>query len=582
MIETEGLTGADTLLRVLSHMGVDRIFSSPGSEWAPVWEAFAKAKAQSEGVPLYITSRHEEVAVGMASGYAKSTGKLPAVMIHTTVGALHATMALRGALHEQVPMVVFTGESLGFGEEAGPDVGAQWLGALADIGGPARLVDRCVKWSYGVNAKSLLPATIQRACQLAMSTPKGPVFVSLPMEYLFDKMTRNAAAENIPIPAPMADPAAIEELAALLAGAKNPLVITEEAGRDPGVVEKLVELAEILGGGVVESRASSYVNFPRTHPLHAGFEPQEFLQEADVIFLLGVIAPWHPASRKLNPATKVAVLSDNPLRSELPYWGYPVNQILTGEIEGSMKHLLEAVKKRIAKGNGDALRRAESWRTRHAARRASWQEDARRRKDQKPIDTRWVTHELAQVIPSDAIVVEETITHRLSIHRYLDMLKPGTFFAGCIGGLGTGTGTALGVKAAFPKRPVLCLIGDGAFNYDPGLAALGVCQEHNLPIMIVLFNNYGYHSQKSGVPRFFPDGFAVKNQDFIGISINPSPDYAMIARAFDGYGEKVEEPGEVRAALQRGLKAIAGGQMALIDISLAKAAETNERPDRAN
>ena len=197
MIETEGLTGADTLLRVLSHMGVDRIFSSPGSEWAPVWEAFAKAKAQSEGVPQYISSRHEEVAVGMASGYAKATGKLPAVMIHTTVGALHATMALRGALHEQIPMVVFTGESLGFGEEAGPDVGAQWLGALADIGGPARLVERCVKWSYGVNAKSLLPSTIQRACQLAMGSPKGPVFVSLPMEYLFDKMTKNAAAENV-------------------------------------------------------------------------------------------------------------------------------------------------------------------------------------------------------------------------------------------------------------------------------------------------------------------------------------------------------------------------------------------------
>ena len=582
MIETEGLTGAETLLRVLSHMGVDRIFSSPGSEWSPVWEAFAKAKAQSEGVPLYISSRHEEVAVGMASGYAKSTGKLPAVMIHTTVGALHATMALRGALHEQIPMVVFTGESLGFGEEAGPDVGAQWLGALADIGGPARLVDRCVKWSYGVNAKSLLPSTIQRACQLAMGTPKGPVFVSLPMEYLFDKMTKNATAENVPIPAPTADPAAIEELATLLASAKNPLIITEEAGRDPGVVAKLVELAELLGAGVAESRASSYVNFPRTHPLHAGFEPQEFLQEADAILLLGVVAPWHPASKKLNSGTKVAVLSDNPLRSDLPYWGFPVNQILTGEIESSVKHLLESVKKRIAKGNSVTTRRAESWRSRHEARKASWKEDALRRKEQKPIDTRWVTYELAQVIPADAMVVEETITHRLSIHRYLDMLKPGTFFAGCIGGLGTGTGTALGVKAANPTRPVLCLIGDGAFNYDPGLAALGVCQEHNLPIMIVLYNNYGYHSQKSGVPRFFPNGFAVKNQDFIGISINPSPDYAMIARAFDGYGEKVEDPSEVRAALQRGLKAVAAGQMALIDIRLAKAAETNERPDRAN
>jgi acetolactate synthase-1/2/3 large subunit len=547
-----------------------------------VWEAFAKAKAQSEGVPQYITSRHEEVAVGMASGYAKATGKLPAVMIHTTVGALHATMALRGALHEQVPMVVFTGESLGFGEEAGPDVGAQWLGALADIGGPARLVDRCVKWSYGVNAKALLPSTIQRACQLAMGTPKGPVFVSIPMEYLFDRMTKNAAAENVPVPAPMADPAAIEELAASLAGAKNPLIITEEAGRDPRVVEKLVELAELLGAGVVESRASSYVNFPRTHPLHAGFEPAEFLQDSDVILLLGVVAPWHPASKKLNSGTKVAVLSDNPLRSELPYWGYPVNQILTGEIESSMKYLLDSVKKKVSKGTGEANRRAENWRGRHEARRASWKEEALKRKEQKPIDTRWVTYELAQVIPSDAIVVEETITHRLSIHRYLDMLKPGAFYAGCIGGLGTGTGTALGVKAANPKRPVLCLIGDGAFNYDPGLAALGVCQEHNLPIMILLYNNYGYHSQKSGVPRFFPDGFAVKNQDFVGISINPSPDYAMIARAFDGYGEKVEEPGEVRAALQRGLKAVAGGQVALIDVRLAKAAETNERPDRAN
>ena len=201
-------------------------------------------------------------------------------------------------------------------------MGAQWLGALADIGGPARLVDRCVKWSYGVNAKSLLPSTIQRACQLAMGTPKGPVFVSLPMEYLFDKMTKNAAAENVPIPAPMADPAAIEELATLLASAKNPLIITEEAGRDPGVVAKLVELAELLGAGVVESRASSYVNFPRTHPLHAGFEPQEFLQEADAILLLGVVAPWHPASKKLNSGTKVAVLSDNPLRSELALLGF--------------------------------------------------------------------------------------------------------------------------------------------------------------------------------------------------------------------------------------------------------------------
>src|SRR5712692_3639889 len=218
MIETKGLTGAQTLLRVLGAMGVERIFASPGSEWSPVWEALAEPRAES--IPLYMSTRHEEVAVGMASGYAKSTGKLPAVMIHTTVGALHATMAMRGALHEQVPMVVFTGESIGFGEDAGPDVGGQWLSHLADMGGPARLVDRCVKWSFGVNTKSILPSTIQRACQLAMAAPRGPVFVSIPMEFLFDKMIKNPPSDRIAAPSPTADREGIEELAQLLSQAK--------------------------------------------------------------------------------------------------------------------------------------------------------------------------------------------------------------------------------------------------------------------------------------------------------------------------------------------------------------------------
>jgi acetolactate synthase-1/2/3 large subunit len=581
MVETKGLTGAETLLRVLAHMGVDRIFASPGSEWSPVWEAFAKAKAQSEGVPVYVSTRHEEIAIAMASGYAKSTGKLPAVMIHTTVGALHATMALRGALHENIPMVVFTGESVGFGEEEGPDVGGQWLGHLADIGGPARLVERCVKWSFGVNAKALVPATIQRACQIAMALPKGPVFVSLPMEYLFDTMTKNPPSENAPAPPPTADLQGIENLAEMLAGARNPIIISEEAAHRPLVVERLVEVAETLGAPVVESRSTGFLNFPRNHPLHGGFDPQEYLNEADAVLLLGVLAPWHPSSKRPGSGAKVAVLAENPLRQELPYWGFPVDLILTGEIESSLEHLLASLKKRVTSGGVEISRRAEKWRARSEERRRKWKEEALSFKDKKPIDTRWVAHELSQVLPADVMVVEETITHRLSVHRYLDSLKPGSFFAGSIGGLGTGLGTALGVKAAAPKRPVVCLIGDGAFNYDPALAALGVCHEHQMPILIVMFNNLGYLSQKSGVPKYYPGGWAVKNNDFIGISIAPSPDYATIARAFDGYGEKVEEPGEVRAAIQRGLKAVAGGQVALIDIRLAPVLETNERPDKS-
>jgi acetolactate synthase I/II/III large subunit len=577
MIPTKGLTGAQTMLRVLGEMGVERIFASPGSEWSPVWEALAEPGV--ERMPLYMSTRHEEVAVGMASGYAKSTGKLPAVMIHTTVGALHATMAMRGALHEQVPMVVFTGESIGFGEDDGPDPGGQWGSHLADMGGPAKLVDHTVKWSFGVNHKSILPSTIQRACRIAMAAPRGPVFVSLPMEFLFDEMTKDVPSDRGAAPGPTADPKGIEELADMLAGAKSPLIITEDSGRTAKSVECLIEIGELLAATVVETRSTGALNFPRNHPLHGGYAPREYLPSADVILLLAVIAPWHPASAVPAAGAKVAVLDENPLRVELPYWGYQSDLCLTGEIESSLEHLLAALKKRVSKGDGERNRRAEELRNKNEARRKQWRQEATALAATKPMDTRWVAHEISQVLPADAIIVEETITHRLAIHRYFDSLKPGSFFAGCIGGLGTGLSTALGVKAANPKRPVVCLIGDGSFNYDPVPAALGAVQEHNLPMLIVMFNNQGYLSQKSGIPKYYPDGWAVKTNNFSGLHIVPCPEYAAIAKVFDGYGETVEDPAEVRKAVERGLKAVAGGQLALIDMRLKPVEQIVERSE---
>src|SRR5437016_6807676 len=133
-----GMTGAEAVLRVLRSMGVERIFASPGSDWAPLWEALARPYQPGE-VPEYISSRHEETAIGMASGYAKATGKLPALVIHTTVGALHATMGLRAALHERVPMVVMAGESVSFAEPPAPPAGRQWPRAPTAPRGPPPL-----------------------------------------------------------------------------------------------------------------------------------------------------------------------------------------------------------------------------------------------------------------------------------------------------------------------------------------------------------------------------------------------------------------------------------------------------------
>jgi acetolactate synthase-1/2/3 large subunit len=184
------------------------------------------------------------------------------------------------------------------------------------------------------------------------------------------------------------------------------------------------------------------------------------------------------------------------------------------------------------------------------------------------MDPRWVLHEFNEMLPPDAIVIEETITDRAAINLLVDRLEPGHFFAGAIGGLGTGIGTALGVKCANPSKPVILLIGDGSFNYNPVPAGLGFAKEYGMSIMIVIMNNHGYLSQKQGVPRHYPDGWAARTKSFVGTSIVPPPDYAALARSFGGHGEKVERPADVRPALERGLKILAAGSVALVDMRL--------------
>ena len=189
---------------------------------------------------------------------------------------------------------------------------------------------------------------------------------------------------------------------------------------------------------------------------------------------------------------------------------------------------------------------------------------------ESPISTAWVAQELNAVLPDDAIVVNETITHRLELLRRLTKLEPGGFYEASFGGLGSGLATALGVKYAHPRRAVICTIGDGAFHYNPVVASFGAAQEFELGMLVVLFDNAGYLSQKTDVAVNHPQGAAVRSGRFAGTSIAPAPDYTKLAQAYGGWGEKVDQPGELRAALTRGLEQAAQGRLALLDIVLAR------------
>jgi acetolactate synthase-1/2/3 large subunit len=466
-------------------------------------------------------------------------------------------------------MVLLAGESITFGERPGYGIGPQWLRLLTDVGGPARLVAPCVKWSFGLNDRALLAATIERACRIATSTPGGPAFVSIPTEFLMDTHPEEAVRASAPVRNPAADPAAIDELAQMLCAAKRPVILTEEAGKDVRAVARLAELAEILGAPVFDAWQPGYANFPRAHPLHGGVAPdmKALLEEADLLFCIETVVPAHPPAVLSAARARVAFLGEDPLHTHLPYWGFRNDLSVAGALEPSLALLCDRIARAVPKGSRSSV--AKEWAGRNAKSREQLREKGRASGAAARIESAWIGHELSAVLPEGAIVVDETITHRLDVLRQLERLAPGEFISASYGGLGMGIGTGLGAKVARPNRIVVVTVGDGAFFYNPVIASFGAAQELKLPLLVVLFNNAGYLSQKLDVVREYPEGWAIRSKQFAGLSIAPRPDYPALARAFGGYGESVERPSDVLPALLRGLDAVSKGNLALIEMVLA-------------
>ncbi len=362
-----------------------------------------------------------------------------------------------------------------------------------------------------------------------------------------------------------------------LVSAKRPVIVTENVGRSVEAVASLIALAERLGAPVVEGRNPGFMNFPHTHPLYGGLcdtaQMKAYLNDADVAFLADAVLPWHPPSALPGPNTSVVMLGDDPLYPQIPYLGIRADLVVQANVEKSLAMIGERVNQKIPAGARAAT--VKEWGAKHEQARAAWRDRAQSASKASVIDTAWVANELNAVLPANATVVDETITHRADLYRGLEAMKPGAYFEAAYGGLGMGLGYAVGVKYAARNRPVITTIGDGSFNYNPVVASFGACQEHGLPALVLVMNNSGYLSQKGGIPNYYPDGAAVRTKNFPGTTIMPSPNYAALPLAFEGVGERVTKPSELRPALVRGLEAIASGKLALIDIVLA---QVNPRP----
>ncbi len=564
------MSGGDMLLEIFRSHGVEYIFCSPGTEWVPVWESLAKRYSQGDKSLKYINCRHEALAVSMALGYTKATGRLPAVLLHASVGPLNGALAIRAAYRAQAPMIICTGDTSGYGEdEDDKGDGWKWMGLLSDIGGNNTPVSAYVKWNNTVTSKETLLGSVYRGCEIAQATPKGPVFLSIPWEFLLKSQSEVRIPSSSPATAlPEPHPRDLEEVAKRLLESKKPIILTEHAGENSETVSKLVELAELLSIPVFECINPLFANFPKEHPLHCGYDASEALQEADTIFIVGATTPWQPCSAFPQNGARVIHLDEDPLKQQLPYWGYRIDLSLTADIGQWLTALVDIIRAHIHQSGHPGSRyqeRFEQWQAKHEQLTKRWKSEALAGQKSKPISSRWFLYTVDKILPSNSIVLEETITHKSFIRQYI--AQPDAYF-NVSGGLGIGLGVAAGMKLAYPDRPVIFLVGDGSFNYNPVLAALGLFQEYHLPILTIVLNNGGYAAMKSAHQKYYPQGWAASHNTYFGVGIAPQPDYTKVAEAFGAYSETVEEPNSIESALNRALQQIAMGRAALLDVIL--------------
>jgi acetolactate synthase I/II/III large subunit len=557
--------GGEAILEAFRSLGVDYIISSPGSEWSPVWEALARQKVNQQPGPRYIDCWHETLAVDMAMGYTAVTGHPQAVLLHAGAGLLQGSAGLHSARLAEVPMVVLSGESTSFGEDPALPIEPQWYHSLSIVGGPQRLVEPVTKFATQAGNVHALYEHVVRAGELAQRPPKGPVYLNVPLEVMLQPWTPPANPRAVP-PAPALRPADrdIERIAELLIAAKNPVVIADASGRNPAAFAALAAFADCFAIPVGSRRFAAFANFPKTHALWLGQAIDPFLDEADLVLLVGSKAPWYPPSRRPRSATIVAI-DENPLKGTMVYQSIEADHYLEGNVAASLDLLVAAAK---ASGfRADPERRAR-WRREHervvAAERAAEEEVGRGER----IDPLTLAGALRAAMPPDTIWVEETITHAGLLQQHLPWDRPQSFFrAG--GGLGQGLGMALGIKLAAPERPVAALLGDGSFLYNPVVQALGASKGAGLPILVVVCNNGSYRAMRVGHLHHYPDGAAREADLWHGVAID-GPDYAELGHPFGFHGEKVEKPAALPDAIRNAMRAVSDGRTAILNVLLSR------------
>ena len=548
-------SAAEAYLTLLKDRDVDYLFGNAGTDFPSIIEGLSKSLTGEGSAPTPMTVPHENLAVAMAHGYYVATGRLASVMVHVNVGTANAICGVMNAARENVPVLMTSGRTplTEEGFDGSRSLYIHWGQEMFDQGGVMR---EMVKWDYELRNAKQVETIVDRAVTVAMTEPRGPVYLSLPREVLAEKpgdFTYQSPTRRQPARAAAADANAIDEAAEILANAENPMIITASMGQNRAAVPALESLAERFALPVITYRPR-YVNISSDHPMHMGYEPGAYLPDADAILVIDCDVPWIPSLHKLNPDAKVIHLGADPLYENYPVRGFQCDLGIRGSSGTAIPMLEEAMagREKAAKARIDARRSkiAGIKGDQAAANQARIEKIA---SGTAAMDNAWVAHCLNQVKQDEDILVSES---QLALGN-IALREPGTFFGTSpSGGLGWGLGASLGVKLGQKDKRVFCVVGDGAYMFGNPTPMHFVSAAYDLPTLTVIMNNKMWGSVRKATLGLYPDGAASSSNQAPLTYLDPAPEYHKIVQASDGYGEEVKDPKDLQAALERGIKAV--------------------------
>jgi acetolactate synthase-1/2/3 large subunit len=496
----------------------------------------------------------------MAQGFYRASGIPAVVLVHVAVGTANTVCSLMNACRANIPVLLVAGRNpLSQDDHVGSrSFPIHWGQDAFDQNA---LVREYTKWEHELRAYQDVDALIDRALVIAMSEPRGPVYLTLPRELLadVDTTTHHSPTGAVSSATPSAD--AIEDVAVLIAAAKKPAIVTSTIGVNSESRILLEEIAEEFTIPVIQSWPYA-VNLRSAHPMNLRTQGQEWLADADVILTIDVAVPWVPKRFTPRPDATVVHLSADPSYSSYPYRDFPSSRLIAGSSLAGLEMLQTALRSKDTDDSQLTARAAQVSAIVAAAtrRRRARVSDA---SSQAPIDAAWIAQCVNNVKDDHSVLVNE-----LGISFDCLEFSGSEIFVGetTAGALGSGIGIGLGAKLASPDRTVICCVGDGSFMFGNPTPAFVVSRALGIPILIIVSNNGMWYAVQQTTLDMYPDGAAAGEAVLPLTRFGAGPDYAALAAACGAWGERVTEPAMLEGAMHRGLEQTRNGKAALIDV----------------